>query len=92
MAPALVYTVYSYRSGVGHDNTELEEKLRSQYRKQHADPRTLAARSATVDRLKQMHSSDPRAQDELRDALAGGKESRRHGRHNRIPLVALGGG
>ena len=27
MAPALVYTVYSYRSGVGHDNTELEEKL-----------------------------------------------------------------
>ena len=27
MAPALVYTAYSYRNGVGEDNTELEDKL-----------------------------------------------------------------
>ena len=119
MAPALIYTAYSYKSGVGEDNAALEEQLvsfhatrvsshetfegadmslptrllfaqRIQYRKQQRDPRTLAAREATVARLKAMHSNDPKAQDELRDALAGGKESRRHGHHNRIPMITMG--
>ncbi|GMH89049.1 hypothetical protein TL16_g11338 [Triparma laevis f. inornata] len=89
LTPALAYTVYSYRNGIGEENVELEKMLREQYKKKQADPRTMATREATINRLKAMHSQDATAEREMKEALKGGKDSRRHGNHNRIALVDM---
>ncbi|GMH89605.1 hypothetical protein TrST_g3510 [Triparma strigata] len=89
LAPALAYTAYSYRHGIGEENVELEKMLREQYKKKQSDPRTMATREATINRLKAMHSQDEKAEREMKEALKGGKESRRHGNHNRIALVDM---
>lgn len=49
----------------------------------------MATREATINRLKAMHSQDGTAEREMKEALKGGKDSRRHGNHNRIALVDM---
>eukprot|EP00520_Triparma_pacifica_P012160 CAMPEP_0118662000 /NCGR_PEP_ID=MMETSP0785-20121206/16587_1 /TAXON_ID=91992 /ORGANISM="Bolidomonas pacifica, Strain CCMP 1866" /LENGTH=164 /DNA_ID=CAMNT_0006555493 /DNA_START=167 /DNA_END=657 /DNA_ORIENTATION=+ len=84
----MAYSAYAYKVGTGEENIELEKRLRQDYKKHQAAPQTKAARIATMERLRQMHSNDAEAQKELGKALRGGKNSQREIKSlNRTPLV-----